>query len=150
MASSQDNFGNSPASVVILVHNSFGECLPARVANMFGTLNKIMLINNGLTSCFPQEIGLLRELTVLDVSFNELAGPLPPEVALMRKLEQLDVAHNRLTGAIPPGICELPRLKNFTFTYNFFTGEPPSCMRVVPRDGDRSNCLPNRPAQWTS
>ncbi|KAL5654044.1 hypothetical protein ACJX0J_033363, partial [Zea mays] len=144
-----DNFGNSPASVVVLAHNAFGGCLPASVANMSGTLNEILLINNGLSSCFPPEIGLLRELTVLDVSFNQLAGPLPPELALMRKLEQLDVTHNLLTGAVPPGICNLPRLKNFTFAYNFFTGEPPACARVVPRDGDRSNCLPNRSSQRT-
>lgn len=69
---------------------------------------------------------------------------------LMRKLEQLDVAHNLLTGAVPPGICDLLRLKNFTLATNFFTCEPPSCARVVPQDGDRSNCLPNRSSQRTS
>ncbi|KAL5677977.1 hypothetical protein ACJX0J_014108, partial [Zea mays] len=144
-----DNFGNSPTSVVVLTHNAFGGCLPASVATMSGTLKEILLINNGLSSCFPPEIGLLRELTVLDVSFNQLAGLLPPELALMRKLEQLDVAHNLLTGAVPPGICDLPRLKNFMLAYNFFTCEPPSCARIVARDGDRSNCLPNRSSQRT-
>jgi Leucine-rich repeat (LRR) protein len=98
---------------------------------MSGTLKEILLINNGLSSCFLPEIGLLRELTVLDVSFNQLAGPLPLKLALMRKLEQLDVAHNLLTGAVPSGICDLPRLKNFTLAYNFFTGEAPSCARLV-------------------
>ncbi|ONM10153.1 Leucine-rich repeat extensin-like protein 3 [Zea mays] len=126
-----DNFGNSPASGVVLARNAFGGCLPVSVANMSGTLKEILLINNGLSSCFLPEIGLLRELTVLDVSFNQLAGPLPLKLALMRKLEQLDVAHNLLTGAVPSGICDLPRLKNFTLAYNFFTGEAPSCARLV-------------------
>jgi Leucine-rich repeat (LRR) protein len=126
-----DNFGNSPASGVVLAHNAFGGCLPVSVANMSSTLKEILLINNGLSSYFLPEIGLLRELTVLYVSFNQLAGPLPLKLTLMRKLEQLDVAHNLLTGAVLPGICDLPRLKNFTLTYNFFTGEAPSCARLV-------------------
>ncbi|CAD6203345.1 unnamed protein product [Miscanthus lutarioriparius] len=144
-----DNFGNSPASVIVLADNSFGGCLPASLGNMSGTLNEILFINNGLDSCVPPEVGLLREVTVFDVSFNALVGPLPQQVAGMRKVEQLDVAHNRLSGAVPEAICALPRLKNLTISYNFFTGEPPSCARVVPSDGDRRNCLPSRPAQRT-
>ncbi|KAF7028366.1 hypothetical protein CFC21_040301, partial [Triticum aestivum] len=144
-----DNIGNSPVSVLVLSHNTFGGCLPASLANMSGTLNEILLINNGLESCLPPELGRLRELTVLDVSHNQLAGPLTQEVAGLRKLEQLNVAHNLLSGPIPQAVCALPRLKNFTFSYNFFTGEPPACARVVPRGSDRDNCLPNRPAQRT-
>ncbi|CAN6326860.1 unnamed protein product [Urochloa humidicola] len=145
-----DNFGNSPASVIVLADNTFGGCLPASLGNMSGTLNEILLINNGLDSCVPPEVGLLREVTVFDVSFNELVGPLPQQVAGMRKVEQLDVAHNRLSGPVPEAICALPRLKNLTISDNYFTGEPPSCARVVlPPDGDRRNCLPNRPAQRT-
>ncbi|CAM0957492.1 unnamed protein product [Alopecurus aequalis] len=142
-----DNFGNSPVSVIVLANNDFGGCLPASLGNMSDTLNEILLINNGLNSCVPPEVGMLREVTVFDVSFNALSGPLPPEVAGMQKVEQLDIAHNLLSGTVPEAVCDLPRLKNFTFSYNFFTGEPPSCARVVPADGDRRNCLPNRPAQ---
>jgi hypothetical protein len=144
-----DNLGNSPASVIVLADNSFGGCLPASIGNMSGTLNEILLINDGLDSCVPPEVGLLREVTVFDVSFNSLVGPLPQQVAGMRKVEQLDVAHNRLSGSVPEAICDLPRLKNLTIAYNFFTGEPPSCARVVPRGGDTKNCLPSRPAQRT-
>ncbi|TVU17194.1 hypothetical protein EJB05_33213, partial [Eragrostis curvula] len=142
-----DNFGNSPASVIVLADNSLGGCLPASLGNMSDTLNEILLINNGLSSCFPPEVGMLREVTVFDVSFNSLVGPLPSEVAGMRSVEQLDVAHNNLSGTVPQAVCALPRLQNLTIAYNFFTGEPPACARVVPADGDRRNCLPNRPAQ---
>jgi hypothetical protein len=65
----------------------------------------------------------------------------------MRKEEQLDVAHNHLSGAVPEAVCVLPRLNNLNVSNNYFTSEPPSCTRVVPLDGDRRNCLPNRPAQ---
>ncbi|KAJ8494172.1 hypothetical protein OPV22_015893 [Ensete ventricosum] len=140
-----DNLGNSPVSVVVLANNRFHGCLPASLANMSRTLNEIILMNNGLSSCFPPEIGLLRSLTVLDVSFNRLVGPLP-NVGGMLSLEQLDVAHNLLSGGIPASICGLPRLKNFTYSYNFFTGEPPQCFAVQTFD-DRHNCLADRPKQ---
>ncbi|URD93699.1 Retrotransposon protein [Musa troglodytarum] len=76
---------------IFLNHNRFHGCLPASLDNMSRTLNEIILMNNGLNSCFPPEIDLLRSLTVLDVSFNRLVGPLP-NVDEMLSLEQLDVA----------------------------------------------------------
>ncbi|RRT55288.1 hypothetical protein B296_00010432, partial [Ensete ventricosum] len=141
-----DNLGNSPVSVIVLANNRFRGCLPASLGNMSNTLNEIILMNNGLRSCLPSEIGLLRKLTVFDVSFNQLLGPLPEEIRGMVSLEQLDVAHNLLSGRIPESICHLPHLQNFTFSYNFFTGEPPSCLKVQSFD-DKRNCLPQRPLQ---
>ncbi|RWV84605.1 hypothetical protein GW17_00053672, partial [Ensete ventricosum] len=141
-----DNIGNSPVSVIVLANNRFRGCLPASLGNMSNTLNEIILMDNGLRSCLPPEIGLLRKLTVFDISFNQLLGPLPEEIGRMVSLEQLDVAHNLLSGRIPESICHLPHLQNFTFSYNFFTGEPPSCLKVQSFD-DRRNCLPDRPLQ---
>ncbi|KAI3711634.1 hypothetical protein L1987_70173 [Smallanthus sonchifolius] len=72
-----DNFGNSPVSVIVLASNKFHGCLPASIGHMSDTLNEIIMMNNGLRSCVPEEIGLLSNVTVFDVSFNELMGPLP-------------------------------------------------------------------------
>ncbi|MQM19923.1 hypothetical protein Taro_052936 [Colocasia esculenta] len=141
-----DNLGNSPVSVIVLANNRFRGCIPASLGNMSKTLNEIILMNNGLRSCLPPEIGLLKNLTVLDVSYNELVGPLPGNLGGMLSLEQLNVAHNMFSGKIPESICSLPRLQNFTYSYNFFTGEPPSCLKVEAFD-DRRNCLPRRPVQ---
>ncbi|KAG1330079.1 putative Leucine-rich repeat extensin-like protein 4 [Cocos nucifera] len=85
-----DNLGNSPVSVIVFANNRFRGCVPASLGNMSKTLNEIILLNNGLRSCLPPEIGLLKELTVFDVSFNELLGPLPDSIGWMRSLEQLD------------------------------------------------------------
>uniref|UniRef100_R7VZG9 Leucine-rich repeat-containing N-terminal plant-type domain-containing protein n=1 Tax=Aegilops tauschii TaxID=37682 RepID=R7VZG9_AEGTA len=120
-----DNVGNSPASVLVLANNDFGGCLPASVANMSGTLNEIILMNTGLKSCVPPELGMLTALTVLDVSHNQLMGAIPAELANLHSIEQLDLGHNRLSGDVPEGICHLPHLQNFTYSYNYITGEPP-------------------------
>ncbi|CAL5415318.1 unnamed protein product [Camellia sinensis] len=141
-----DNFGNSPVSVIVVANNKFRGCVPASLGNMSRTLNEIILMENGLRSCLPPEIGLLKELTVFDVSFNELMGSLPETIAGMVKVEQLNVAHDMLSGSAPASICKLPRLDNFTFSYNFFTGEAPVCLSL-PGFDDRRNCLPSRPAQ---
>ncbi|RCV26021.1 hypothetical protein SETIT_5G211700v2 [Setaria italica] len=141
-----DNVGNSPASVLVLANNDFGGCLPASVANMSGTLDQIILMNTGLKSCIPPEIGALKGLTVLDLSFNKLMGAIPGELAGLRSVEQLDLGHNRLVGDVPEGICHLPRLQNFTYSYNFITGEPRVCL-LVDHVFDRRNCVPDRPDQ---
>uniref|UniRef100_A0A804NS78 Uncharacterized protein n=1 Tax=Zea mays TaxID=4577 RepID=A0A804NS78_MAIZE len=44
---------------------------------MAATLNEIALIDDDLTGCVPPQVGLLRKVTVFDVSGNHLQGPLP-------------------------------------------------------------------------
>ncbi|KAF8401737.1 hypothetical protein HHK36_012683 [Tetracentron sinense] len=140
------NIDNSPVSVLVLANNDINCCLPSSLAKMGGTLNEIILMNTGLTGCLPPEIGLLKNLTVFDVSFNKLVGPLPETMGKMKSLEQLNVAHNKLSGYIPASICSLPNLDNFTYSYNYLCGEPPSCLELLGKD-DRKNCIPGRPLQ---
>ncbi|CAN6171099.1 unnamed protein product [Urochloa humidicola] len=144
-----ENFGNSPASVVVLANLKLKGCIPTSVGKMAGTLNELVVLNSGVRSCIPQEVGWLRELTVLDLSFNELQGMLPESMAGLHKLEQLDVAHNELWGHIPEGICALPSLRNFTYSYNFFCTEPQRCLDIR-RIDDRQNCIAGRPDQRPS
>ncbi|PAN44624.1 hypothetical protein PAHAL_9G052800 [Panicum hallii] len=142
-----ESFTNSTASVIVLANlPRVGGCLPCSIGDMAGTLNELILLNSGISSCIPPEIGKLDKLTVLDLSFNNIAGTLPDTIGNMRALEQLDVAHNQLAGEIPQSICELPHLKNFTYSDNFFCGEPHRCLEV-PHIDDRQNCIAGRPDQ---
>ncbi|CAL9777140.1 unnamed protein product [Musa acuminata subsp. burmannicoides] len=141
-----DSIGNSSLSVLVVANNRISGCFPRSITDMADTLNELILLNASITSCIPEDVGKLKNLTVFDVSFNSLVGPLPDSIGEMRKLEQLNVAHNNLSGDIPESICELPRLKNFTYSYNYFCGEPERCLKVRSRD-DRENCIPERPHQ---
>ncbi|KAH9682517.1 hypothetical protein WN943_028864 [Citrus x changshan-huyou] len=141
-----NNIGNSPVSVLVLANNNFDSCLPPSLTKMAGTLNEIILANAKLKGCLLKDIGLLNQVTVFDVSFNNLVGSLPESMGNMKSLEQLNVAHNNLSGAIPNSICCLPKLENFTYSYNFFCTEPLACLKLKVKD-DRQNCIPNRPFQ---
>ncbi|KAJ8765803.1 hypothetical protein K2173_015599 [Erythroxylum novogranatense] len=140
------NLGNSPVSVFVAANNAITGCIPSSLSKMAHTLEEIILSNLALTGCLPEDIGWLRELTVLDVSFNKLVGHLPESIGQMKRLEQLNVAHNKLSGQIPRSICLLPNLENFTYSYNYFSGEQVECLRLPGKD-DRGNCIPNRPQQ---
>ncbi|CBI26296.3 unnamed protein product, partial [Vitis vinifera] len=140
------NIGNSPVSVIVFANNNLNGCLPSSLSKMAKTLNELIITNAGLKGCLSPEIGLLKNVTVFDVSSNELVGPLPETIGEMKSLEQLNVAHNKLSGEIPETICSLPNLENFTYSYNYFCGEPPTCLKL-PANDDQKNCIPDRPMQ---
>ncbi|KAF2556405.1 hypothetical protein F2Q68_00016740, partial [Brassica cretica] len=141
------NIGNSTVSVLVLANNDLqGSCVPPSFYNMGKTLHEVILMNSQISGCLNREIGLLNQLTVFDVSFNNLVGSLPDTMGDMKSLEQLNIAHNKFSGYIPEGICRLPNLENFTYSYNFFSGESPVCLRLQEFD-DRRNCLPLKPMQ---
>ncbi|KAF2284261.1 hypothetical protein GH714_020111 [Hevea brasiliensis] len=129
-----ENFGNSPVSVVVLANNNISGCIPSSLTKMAGNLTQIILMNMGLTGCLQSDIGLLNQVKVFDVSFNNLVGSLPDSMGEMKRLEQLNVAHNKLYGDIPENICLLPRLENFTYSYNYFCSEPPVCLKLSAND----------------
>ncbi|WCJ23839.1 Leucine-rich repeat extensin-like protein 6 [Euphorbia peplus] len=141
-----ENLGNSPVSVLVVANNAAGGCIPPSIARMGETLEEIIISNMGLSGCLRQDLGMLKQLKVLDVSFNKLAGGLSESIGQIQTLEQLNVAHNKLSGQIPESICSLPNLRNFTYSYNYFSGESPQCLRL-PGSDDRANCIPFRPLQ---
>ena len=49
-------------------------------------LNEIILMNYNLTGCLPLQIGMLKNVTVFDVSFNHLQGSLPYNIGNMKCL----------------------------------------------------------------
>ncbi|KAI3755991.1 hypothetical protein L1987_55802 [Smallanthus sonchifolius] len=143
-----ENIGNSPASVIVLANNKFTGCVPSSVTKMTERLDELVLRNNGFDSCMPETIGKLKNLTVLDVSFNGLKGGLPLSIGEMTNLEVLNVAHNMLSGDIPASLCLLPKLEGFRYEYNFFVNQTNNCLKLAGFD-DKRNCFRERPEQRT-
>ena len=61
------------------------------------------------TGSIPPEIGLLTNLTTLDLACNELTGDIPPEIGLLTNLTYMDLHYNQLT-VIPPELGNLTSL----------------------------------------
>ena len=148
-----DTIGNAKASLLVLANNKFSGCIPHTIGNTAGTLDEFMLKGNELGGCMPPEMGLLQNVTVVDVSKNSLVGPIPKFFSDYGKVEALDISDNKFTGFVQDEICKLPNLKSFDFSNNYFKGEGKTCNPEARKDvefDDRKNCLPSRPNQRSS
>jgi Leucine-rich repeat (LRR) protein len=78
-----------------------------------------------LTGSIPPEIGNLTNLIYLDLSWNGLTGSIPSEIGNLTNLTQLGLYGNRLTGEIPPEIWNLTNLTELNLGDNRLTGSIP-------------------------
>jgi Leucine-rich repeat (LRR) protein len=72
-------------------------------------INKNNCSTGSKTGSIPPEIGLLTNLTTLDLACNELTGDIPPEIGNLTSLTYIDLHYNQLTS-IPPEIGNLTSL----------------------------------------
>ncbi|XP_061371271.1 leucine-rich repeat extensin-like protein 6 [Gastrolobium bilobum] len=144
------NLGSSPASVINLANNKLSGNIPASFGFMGSKIKEILFLNNQLTGCIPEGVGLFTEMQVLDVSYNALMGHLPDTLSCLQNIEVLNLAHNKLSGELSDIICSLRSLANLTVAYNFFSGFSQQCSRLFFRNVgfDFSlNCIPGRDMQ---
>ncbi|XP_057761484.1 leucine-rich repeat extensin-like protein 4 [Arachis stenosperma] len=144
------NLGNSPASVINLANNKLSGNIPASFGFMGSKLKEILFLNNQLTGCIPEGVGLFTEIQVLDVSYNTLMGHVPDTLSCLQDIQVLNLAHNKLSGELSDVICSLRSLANLTVAYNFFSGFSQQCSRLFFRNVgfDVSlNCIPGRDMQ---
>ncbi|KAG9456496.1 hypothetical protein H6P81_001004 [Aristolochia fimbriata] len=137
------SLGNSPASVINFANNRFVGNIPTSFGYMGPRIKEILFLNNNLTGCIPEGLGLLSEIELLDVSFNSLSGHLPDTMSCLTEIEVLNLAHNKFTGVIPNVVCSLKNLLNLTLAYNFFSGFSQECGSYKNSGFDfTGNCIP--------
>lgn len=144
------SLGNAQASVINLANNEFSGNFPSNFGFMGTKLKEILFLNNQLTGCIPEGVGLFSEIQVFDVSFNSLMGHLPDTISCLQEIEVLNLAHNKLSGVLPDLVCSLKSLVNLTVAYNFFSGFSQECAKLYYRNVgfDFSlNCIPGRNMQ---
>ena len=144
------NLGNSPASVINLANNKFRGNIPTSFGFMGSKLKEILFLNNQLTGCIPEGVGLFTDMQVLDVSSNSLMGHLPDTISCLEDIEVLNLAHNKLSGVLPDLVCSLRSLLNLTVSYNFFSGFSQECSKLFFRNVGfdfSANCIPGRNLQ---
>ena len=88
-------------------------------------LTRIDLRDNNLTGPIPSEIGNLTYLIELHLFDNQLSGPIPSEIGNLWYLQELLLEHNLLSGSIPSEIGDLTSLSKLWLQDNQFTGTIP-------------------------
>ncbi|NXH93283.1 LRCH3 protein, partial [Pachycephala philippinensis] len=82
---------------------------------------KVLIASNNKLVSIPEEIGLLRQLTELDVSCNEIQT-IPPQIGSLESLRDLNVRRNNLVR-LPEELAELPLIR-LDFSCNKITTIP--------------------------
>ena len=101
------------------------ECDWSGVACQNGTVTQVVWSDAGLSGYISAEVGLLRNLTYLDLGENELQGDIPDAIYDLVELEYLYLHQNRLTGTISPLVVNLMKLINLYLNGNQLTGAFP-------------------------
>eukprot|EP00729_Bicosta_minor_P017005 gene17005-756_t len=83
--------------------------IPASIG-LLTNLTVLELDNNDLDGRIPAELGELVQLEVLLLDSNGLNGPIPGSVGGLQRLRRLDVRNNALSGAVPLELTRLPKL----------------------------------------
>lgn len=80
------------------------------------------LSNQGLTK-LPSYVLERTDLTKLDISNNKLTGALPGEIRFLKNLKILNASYNNMTG-VPAEVGQLSALTELNLSYNQLTGLP--------------------------
>ncbi|VAI77446.1 unnamed protein product [Triticum turgidum subsp. durum] len=88
-------------------------------------LKYVYLFNNGLTGELPRNITAVN-LMELDVSSNNLTGEIPEDIGNLKNLSILFMYTNQLTGTIPASMATLPKLSDIRLFENKLSGELPA------------------------
>lgn len=82
-------------------------------------LEELNVSNNYLTGAIQSQIGQLKNLKVLNASYNQMTG-VPAEVGQLQNLQVLDLSYNQLTG-LPNELGNLKNLKTLNLSGNLYS-----------------------------
>ena len=128
--------------------------IPPELGNM-SKLRTLSLQTNQLSGQIPPEIYTLEQLDVLALNGNiTLAGSLSPEIRQLKNLSILDLGYNNFTGTLPEELGELTRLRWLSISENSFEGALPVSLKNLNISDFHFEhtelCEPNDPAfqEW--
>ena len=93
------------------------------------TVTELHFPRLGMTGSIPASISLLKDLTYIDFSDNNIGGAIPESLYDLTELKSLYLYKNQLNGKISNRIGNLFRLENLYLNENALTGPFPSTLR---------------------
>ncbi|KAF8736811.1 hypothetical protein HU200_014301 [Digitaria exilis] len=100
-----------------------------------GRLTKLSLPNLNITNPIPASICSLKNLTYLDLSYNNLTGEFPAEALYAcSALYYLDLSNNMFSGVLPADINKLSsEMEHLNLSCNGFSGSVPLTIAGFPK-----------------
>ncbi|PWA49981.1 hypothetical protein CTI12_AA480510 [Artemisia annua] len=86
--------------------------------------------NNNISGDIPSELTTLTALQSLNLSRNQLTGRIPEKIGNMKALVSCDLSVNKLYGELPMSLSSLSLLSSFNVSYNNLTGRIPSSTQL--------------------
>jgi len=103
--------------------------LSGSIPTQIGYLRRItvlVLSFNQLTGTIPTQIGNLESISILGLSFNTLSGTIPTQIGYLRRSTFLVLSSNQLSGTIPTQIGNLESISYLALTANQLSGTIPT------------------------
>lgn len=85
--------------------------IPEKLFSSNMTLIHVLFEQNNLTGSIPSTIGLLPNLEVLRLDWNDLEGDVPPSISNLTKVTEMYLSNNQLSGPLP----DLTGLNSLTY-----------------------------------
>ncbi|CAN6832903.1 unnamed protein product [Brassica oleracea] len=105
--------------------NDIGGMFPDNIGRLLPHLVHMNGSNNGFQGNFPSSMGEMKNISFLDLSYNNFSGKLPRSFFTgCFSLKYLKLSHNRFTGhVVPPRVTNFTSLDVLRLDNNLFTGE---------------------------
>ena len=110
------------------ITDTFATSLPSTVRALDLSENQFTLAS----TTFPTQLFALPNLTVLDLSKNQLAGSMADSIPVQNNLVFFSVHENQLTGVVPGSLTNLDTLHHLDLSNNDFGGAMPTTLFQQP------------------
>ncbi|XP_030967950.1 probable LRR receptor-like serine/threonine-protein kinase At3g47570 [Quercus lobata] len=108
--------------------NPLNITIPKTIGNFSASLKFFGASQSQIKGQIPMGIGSLKNLTLLDLSYNNLSGNLPSTLGGLEELQRLHLSDNNIGGNIPEELCQLNKLGELFLSNNKIYGSIPNCI----------------------
>ncbi|CDP14107.1 unnamed protein product [Coffea canephora] len=114
--------------ILDLSYNSFSGRIPPTLG-LLSNLDFLDLNSNHFSGVIPPALSNLTKLSWLYIHGNPaMGGVLPEEIGRLKSLLELDLSYSGFSGSIPPSLGQLSNLRSLDLSTNHFSGTIPSAL----------------------